>query len=137
MIYEASVSYDKTSENGNSVSVKEVFLVQAISYAAAEQKAMGHGGELTMSAFDITAIKRSAVVDVILNREGSKFYKVAFTYITLDRNGREKKTKNFLYVEARTLDEAKELFTDSQKGSMTDFDVVEVKETKITEYIDD
>lgn len=137
MIYEVSVAYKKMNENGLEVSVKEVFLVQAISFAEAEQKAMAFGGQLTMSNFDITAIKESAVMDVICNSNGVGFFKVSFNFITIDLNGREKKTKKFVYIESNTLDEAKQLFADSSKNSMTDYEVVGIQETKITEYIID
>ncbi len=135
MIYEASVAYKKQNENGLEVSVKEVFLVQAISFAEAEQKAMAFGGQFTMSNFDITAIKESAVADVIHNGEDGKFFKVTFNFITTDQNGHDKKTKRFIYAESLDLDDAKQLFTDSQKNSMLDYEVVGVQETKITEYI--
>lgn len=135
MIYEVSVSYKKQNENGLEVSVKEVFLVRGISFAEAEQKAMALGGHLTTSDFDITAIKESAVADVIHNGEDGKFFKVTFNFITTDQNGHDKKTKRFIYAESLDLDDAKQLFTDSQKNSMLDYEVVGVQETKITEYI--
>lgn len=135
MIYEVSVAYKKQNENGLEVSVKEVFLVQAISFAEAEQKSMALGGHLTTSDFDITAIKESAVADVIHNGEDGKFFKVTFNFITTDQNGHDKKTKRFIYAESLDLDDAKQLFTDSQKNSMLDYEVVGVQETKITEYI--
>lgn len=64
--------------------------------------------------------------------EADKWYKCKVNFISLDENsGIEKKTAQYMIVRATDIDDAKATLNDGMKGTMTDYQVEAITETKI------
>lgn len=132
--YEVSIQYDKALDNGLTKRVREVFLVRAETFAQAETLAVTQVNELTTGFAEITAIKKSNISEVA-RYDGDIWYKCTFKMTTLDDAGKEREEKFIFLVSAATLDEAKDNFHAYMHGTISDYSLVKVEETKITQYV--
>lgn len=68
------------------------------------------------------------------NEGGDKFYKVKVNFITLDeKTASEKRKASYILVQAASLDEAIKNFHDGMKGTLADYEIEAISETKIVE----
>lgn len=126
------VSYEKILENGMQKKVTEPYLVDALSFTEAEARIIEEIRPFITGEFTVTDIKRARLSEIFFNEYGDKYYKVKINYITLDeRTGREKKTPTYMLVQASTIDDAKAWLEDGMKGTLSDYVVESIKETKI------
>ena len=71
-------------------------------------------------------------LELVVSEKTLGSYKVKINYITLDeQSGREKKTPAYMLVQASTIDDAKAWLEDGMKGTLSDYVVESIKETKI------
>lgn len=130
--FECRISYEKMMENGMLKKVTEPYLVDALSFTEAEARIIENLRPFITGEFVVTDIKRSRLSEIFFNENGDKYYKVKVNFITLDeKSGSEKKTPAFMLAQASTIEEAKERFEESMKGTMSDYVVESIKETKI------
>lgn len=130
--FECRISYEKMMENGMQKKVTEPYLVDALSFTEAEARIIEQSRPLITGEFVVTDIKRARLSEIFFNENGDKYYKVKINYITLDeQSGREKKTPAYMLVQASTIEEAKDRFENGMKGTLSDYVVESIKETKI------
>ena len=111
--FECKVKYEKLTENGQQKAVTEPYLVT--------------GGELK-----VTAVKRTNIAEIFWDEEGDKWYKVKVNFVTIDeKTAVEKKTANFMMVQAADFKKAYDNFMEGMKGTMSDFEVASINETMI------
>lgn len=80
----------------------------------------------------MTAVKRTNIAEIFWNEDGDKWYKVKVNFVTIDeKTGVEKKTANFIVVQAGDFKSAFENFMDGMKGTMSDFEVASITETML------
>ena len=130
---EVKVRYDKTVENGAVKRVTEPYLVDALSCTEAETRVME---ELTPFSSDInvTSTAKTKVAEVFLQFTGDKYYRVKVNFITLDeKTAAEKKSASYIIVPADNFAEALENFNGGMRGTMADFEIESIAETKIVE----
>ena len=116
--FEVGVSYIDAIEKKH----KETFIVKAISFAEAEDKAYLDFKDYAVTDIDVLSVKISNVTEVILdeNDEKEKYYKVKYSVIVLDeKSAKEKRIPNYLLFNASSIDIILESIT----------------ETKITSYL--
>ena len=130
--FECRISYEKMMEDGMQKKVSEPYLVDALSFTEAEARIIEQSRPLITGEFVVTDIKRARLSEIFFNENGDKYYKVKVNFITLDeKNGSEKKTPAYMLVQASTIDDAKEWLEDGMKGSMADYVVESIVETKL------
>jgi len=130
--FECKVSYEKTMENGVQKKVTEPYLVDALSFTEAEARIIEEIKPYISGEFTITDIKRARFGELFFNEEGDRYYACILEFITLDeRSGAEKRTKCQMLVQASTLNEAMANLDEGMKGTMSDYNSVCIKETKI------
>lgn len=130
---EVKVRYDKTMENGAVKKVTEPYLVDALSCTEAEARVME---ELTPLASDInvTSTAKTKVAEVFLQFSGDKYYRVKVNFITLDeKTAAEKRSASYIIVPADGFAEALKNFNEGMRGTMADFEIEAITETKIVE----
>lgn len=130
--FECKVKYDKLAENGQQKTVTEPYLVDALSFTEAEARIIDEITPFISGDFKVTAVKRTNIAEIFWNEDGDKWYKVKVNFVTIDeKTGVEKKTANFIVVQAGDFKSAFENFMDGMKGTMSDFEVASITETML------
>lgn len=129
----AGIRFDKTLEDGSQKKVTESYLVDALSFTEAEARITDEMQPLISGEFKVESLKRAKLSETFFGK-GDKYYKVKVSYITLDaQSGREKKTPAYMLVQASTIDDAKSRFAEGMKGTMADYVVESITETKVVD----
>lgn len=132
--FEVGVSYIDAIEKKH----KETFIVKAISFAEAEDKAYLDFKDYAVTDIDVLSVKISNVTEVILdeNDEKEKYYKVKYSVIVLDeKSAKEKRIPHYLLFNASSIDEAREMYKREMAGCVSDIILESITETKITSYL--
>ena len=132
MLYECGVRYERTMANGITKKVTELYLVDALSFTEAEGRITKEMEPFYSGDFDVVTIKRtnySEIVDGLSTAD--KWFRAKLLYITLDDKGREKKIATHFIVRATDINNAHAVVIDRLKGSMVDFEIATLDETKI------
>ena len=132
--FEVGVSYIDAIEKKH----KETFIVKAISFAEAEDKAYLDFKDYAVTDIDVLSVKISNVTEVILdeNDEKEKYYKVKYSVIVLDeKSAKEKRIPHYLLFNASSIDEAREMYKREIAGCVSDIILESITETKITSYL--
>lgn len=128
------IRYEKVLEDGMQKKATEYYLVDALSFTEAEARIVEEMRPLITDAFKVESIKREPLSEIFFNENGDKYYKAKVNYITLDeRSGREKKQPAYMLMQAGDLDEAKRVLEEGMKGTLSDYAVESIKETKIVD----
>lgn len=132
--FEVGVSYIDAIDKKR----KETFIVKAISFAEAEDKAYLDFKDYAVTDIDVLSVKISNVTEVILdeNDEKEKYYKVKYSVIVLDeKSAKEKRIPHYLLFNASSIDEAREMYKRESAGWVSDIILESITETKITSYL--
>ena len=132
--FEVGVSYIDAIEKKH----KETFIVKAISFAEAEDKAYLDFKDYAVTDIDVLSVKISNVTEVILdeNDEKEKYYKVKYSVIVFDeKSAKEKRIPHYLLFNASSIDEAREMYKREMAGCVSDIILESITETKITSYL--
>ena len=74
------------------------------------------------------------IAEIFWDETGDKFYKVKVNFITLDeKTATEKKTASYILVQASSFKEAYDNFIDGMRGTMADYEIEAITETKLVE----
>lgn len=133
MLYECGVRYERMMENGMNKKVTELYLVDACSFAEAEGRITKEMEPYLSGDFDVVTIKRtnySEIVDGLSTAD--KWFKAKLVFITIDeKSGKEKKTATHFIVRASDINNAHICVVEHMKGSVMDFEIATLDETKI------
>ena len=130
--FECVIKYDKTQENGMKKKVSESYLVDALSFTEAETRIIEEMTPFISGEFLVSGIKRSNISELFYNEVGDKWFKCKVNFITLDeKSGSEKRTASYMLVYASTVDEADKNLKEGMKGTLADYEIESIKETKI------
>jgi hypothetical protein len=132
--FECKVSYEKILENGTQKKVTESYLADALSFTEAEARITEEINPYITGEFTIAAIKRTRFSEVFFNDTGDLFFKAKIQFVTLDeKRGKEKHTGVNMLIQANDIDEAQEIIKKNMQGTLGDYVIEEVKETKIAD----
>jgi hypothetical protein len=132
--FECKVSYEKMLENGTQKKVTEPYLVDALSFTEAEARIIEETRPYITGEFTIADIKRARLSELFLNDAGDIFFKAKVQCITLDeKKGEKKRTSVNMLIQANDIDEAQKVIKEGMNGTLSDYVIVEVKETKIVD----
>ncbi len=139
--YETKVSYSKEVGDGKFQSVKEAYLVRALSYADAETRILEQVSVYSHDGLPECDIKKVKYVDVFRtdNPNADKFYKAKVIYTTFDGDGenmREKKVANLYLVQAWDIKSALQLLEKNLVGTASDYSIHTISETLILDFYD-
>lgn len=134
---ETKLKFSKTMENGEVKKVTEQYLVNALSFAEAEERIIKEATEFIPGDFTVEAVKKSNISEIFYDERGDRWYKVKTAFITLDeKTGQEKKSNQYMMVQASDFHNALENFIEGMKGTMSDFEIASITETKIIDVYD-
>ena len=130
--FECKVTYDKLAENGQQKTVTEPYLVDALSFTEAEARIIEEITPFISGDFKVTAVKRTNTAEIFWDEEGDRWYRVKVNFVTIDeKTAVEKKTANYIMVQAADFKKAFDNFMAGMKGTMSDFEVASITETAI------
>lgn len=128
---ETKLRYDKVMENGAVKKVTEAYLVDAISFAEAEERITKAMESHISGSFEVKAVKKAKIAEVFPSESGGWWYKVRAMIISIDeKTGVEKLAPHDYMVEAGDIEEAISGFK-SEINLMVDYKIAGVTETPI------
>lgn len=131
---EVRVRYEKMQPNGTVKKVTEPYLVDALSCTEAEARVTKELQPYISGEFRITSVVSTKISEIFWDMSGDRFYKVKVNFITLDeKSGAEKKVANYILVQASSFARALAHFEECMKGTMADYEIESINETKIVE----
>ena len=132
--FEVRFRYEKVMENGSNKNVTENYLVDALSFTEAEARIITEMEPFVTGDFKVKAVKQANYTELFSSNDVNSdvWYKVRLAYVTLDnKSGAEKKTYTNILVQASDLRDAVRRLDEGMKGTMSDYRIVSVSETKI------
>lgn len=135
--FETSVKYRKTDEQGVNKVVTEQYLVNAVNFTEAEynitEQMQIHIGD----EFRIVNIKLTNYSEIAAFEDADKWFKSKVSLLAYDEDsGKEKRTNIYMLIQANDAKIAYDNTITTMKGSLGDFDIPSVSETKIVEVFE-
>jgi len=131
---EVRARYDKMMENGSVKKVTEPYLADALSCTEAEARVTEELTHSIRGDFRISSVVTTKIAEIFWDETGDKFYKVKVNFIILDeKTATEKKTASYILVQASSFKEAYDNFIDGMRGTMADYEIEAITETKLVE----
>lgn len=135
--FECKVRCEQTQDDGMPKSVTETYVVDGIDFGEAFKGICEYAIKNIADEFEIVAMKMAQYAEIALYKsQGNVFYRVKINMITIDeKTDKQKKTPLFLLVRADNINEARKAIDEEyMKGTMTDYEISSVVETKIVEF---
>lgn len=130
--FNASVTYEKTAEEGKIVKTTEAYLVDALSFTEVEARMNEEMKPFISGEFVVSKVSRASISELFANENGDKWYKARVAFISLDEEkGIEKRTISAMMVQANTVKEAYDGIDTGMKGTMADYEIETISKTKI------
>ena len=131
---EVRARYDKMMENGMVKKVTEPYLADALSCTEAEARVTEELTPFISGEFRISSVVTTKIAEIFWDATGDKFYKVKVNFITIDeKTATEKKNASYILVQASSFKEAYDNFIDGMRGTMADYEIEAITETKLVE----
>ena len=137
--FETKIKYQKTQDDGTEKVVTELYVVDALTCAEAENRiteeiAPYHGGESNVTSTSEAVFKEVFFSD---NDDDDKWYKAKLQFITIDEKTEKEKRSNVTYlVQAKSLARALRYVDDVMGKSMIDYDIIGLNETKVLDVFE-
>lgn len=131
---EVRARYDKMMENGSVKRVTEPYLADALSCTEAEARVTEELKHFISGDFRISSVVTTKISEIFWDTSGDRFYKVKVNFITIDeKTASEKRTATYILVQASSFKEAYDNFIEGMKGTMSDFEIEAINETKLVD----
>ena len=131
--FECGVRYERTTEEGTTKKVNELYIVDALKFTEAESRITEEMKPFISGDFDVMTLKRTRYSEYD-NSEGNKYYKAKIMLITLDeKTAKEKRTAVYWLVPADNIGEARKKVVEAFANTMLDYEIATLDETK---YLD-
>ncbi len=130
--FECKIRYDKAAENGAVKKVNEPYLVDALSFTEAEARITEEMTPYISGDFSVSAVKRTKIAEIFFSENGDRWYMVKVAFITIDeKTAAEKRSASLILVQANDFKNAYENFLEGMKGTMADYEIIQISETPL------
>lgn len=131
--FECTVSYEKVQENGTQKRITEKYVVEALSFTEAEKKITDEISSYVSGELRVKGIVPAKYNEIFFSVSDAEYrwFKVKVKFITIDEINKEKCTNVIYLVQGSGISSAKAYIDDILRGSMSDFDLCGITETKI------
>lgn len=134
---ETKAHYQKLSDSGKLKKVTDTYIVDALSMSEAEARITEELKPYVSGDFSVSATKQTKISEIFRDGKGDYWYMVVAAFITIDeKTGSEKFARSYYLVQASDFRNAYENFLEGMKGTLADFDIVSISETKIIDVFD-
>ncbi len=137
--FETTIKYGKVDKDGSTKLVNETYVIDGLSFTEAEDKTIEEMAVYIIGESEVKAIKKAGYSEVIFSDEKSDalFYKAKVKFITLDeKTGKEKATAVTYLVQANSLPNAVDNVSKAMQGTLGEWGIVTVAETKIIDVFE-
>lgn len=130
--FECKAKYEKMQENGSVAKVNEPYLVDALTFTEAESRFIEELKPYISGEFSVSAVKKTKISEIFYDDSGDRYYMVKVNFITLDeKSAMEKKSSNFILVQASSFKQAYDNFEQGMKGTLADYEIASISETML------
>lgn len=132
--FEVRVRYEKVMETGTNKQVTEPYLIDALSFTEAEARIIQEMTPFISGEFKVKAVKQANYSELFFSNDMKDdiWYKAKLAFVALDeKSGAEKKTYTNILVQAFDLRDAVKKLDENMKGTLADYRIVSISETKI------
>lgn len=132
--FEVRVRYEKVMETGTNKQVTEPYLIDALSFTEAEARIIQEMTPFISGEFKVKAVKQANYSELFFSNDMKDdiWYKAKLAFVTLDeKSGAEKKTYTNILIQALDLRDAVKKLDENMKGTLADYRIVSISETKI------
>lgn len=132
--FEVRVRYEKVMETGTNKQVTEPYLIDALSFTEAEARIIEKMKPFISGEFKVKAVKQANYSELFFSNDKNAdiWYKAKLAFVTLDeKSGAEKKTYTNILIQALDLRDAVKKLDENMKGTLVDYRIVSISETKI------
>lgn len=132
--FEVRVRYEKVMETGTNKQVTEPYLIDALSFTEAEARIIEEMKPFIPGEFKVKAVKQANYSELFFSNDMNAdiWYKAKLAFVTLDeKSGAEKKTYTNILIQALDLRDAVKKLDENMKGTLVDYRIVSISETKI------
>lgn len=133
-LFEVRVRYEKLMEDGKNKQVTEPYLVDALSFTEAEARIIEEMKPFISGEFKVKAVKQTNFAELFQSNDSAAdtWYKAKLAFVTVDeKSGREKRIYSNVLVQAADLRDSVKKLDEGMKGTMSDYKIVSITETKI------
>lgn len=137
--FEVKMRYDKVHEDGYERKVTESYVVEALSFGEAERIGIEFLSQYVSGEIQVVNINPMKFHEVFFNEQEScdRYYKAILQFITIDeKTEREKHTQVYYLVQASSFDNCKDTIRTIMDGTMIDYQIASVSETKVIDVIE-
>lgn len=134
ILFEAKLSYLKENEKGDFKRVTETDIVEAFTFSECETILNEECGVKNLKEPYIKSMKPISVSEIFRDELGGSetWYRVKVVLIDTET---EKGTKQVMYVQANSMDDANNRLKQSMKDTIVDWESTEIKKTDVYEII--
>ena len=132
--FQCKVRYDKTVEDGQIKSTNEVYLVDALSFTEAEKRFIEEITPQVSGDFVVTDIKRAKIAELFESNDSlaDRWFKARVAFLSIDeKTETEKRCRQTMMVQAIDLRDAVKNLDLHMKGTLDDYLIESIAETKI------
>ena len=132
--FECTVRYERQMEDGMTKKVNELYVVDALSFGEAEESITKEMTAYVSGEFEVKNINPAAYGEVFFseNAADDRWYKARLSFITIDeKTEKEKRTSVTYLVQASTFNGAVKNIEEVMSGTMIDYVIANIMETKI------
>ena len=131
----AKIRYEKTCQDGKNRKVSELYLVDELSFTEAEARVIEETKCFISGDMQVSAIKYENISELFSSGEekDDKYYKIKIAITTVSEKGKERKNNLYILVQSDNTKNAEKKLHEGMKGTMSDYTVLEVKETDIVD----
>ena len=138
--FEAKIQYEKVMEDGLQKKVVEQYVVDALSYAEAENRIIEEMSAYISGVFDMKDLKKAPYKEIFFDDQdpqADRYYKAKLEFITIDeRTEKEKRSRVTYLVQASDLHRAMKNVDEVMSGTMIDYEACAVDDTKIIDVFE-
>ena len=138
--FECKIKYEKVMEDGLQKQVVEQYVVDALSFAEAEQRITEEMSQYISGEFEVADVKKAAYKEVFFdddNAASDRWYKAKLDFITIDeRTEKEKRSRVTYLVQATNLNRAMKNVDTVMGGTMIDYDAASISDTKLVDVFE-
>lgn len=129
------VRYEKMQEDGTQKKVTETYVIDAVSFAEAEERIIEEMSAYISGEFNVKAVQLAPFSEIFFdecNVNADKYYKAKLNFITIDENSGSEKRQSVTYlVQAPDFNIAVENIDEVMGGTLIDYEISSIAETAI------
>ena len=134
--YECITRFEKTMPNGQTKKVTETYTVCAYSFTEAETRIEEKAREYALADYELKNINPAPYREVIFSNDAADdcWYLARIDFFSIDeKTEKQKRTPHRYLIQAADFDKAKSYVKQLMAGSIADYIIHSIKETKIVD----